>query len=81
MTAKGENVAHFPKENIKLSGFATADLERKLGQTAYLVRERQGRGFVILFADNPAFRGFWEGTTRLLLNAIYYGNVVDPNVN
>jgi hypothetical protein len=80
LTAKGENIAYYPKENIKLSGFLTPENEKKLAQTAYLVRERQGRGFVILFAENPAFRGFWDGTTRLLMNAIYFGNVVDPRV-
>ncbi len=80
LTGKGENVAYYPKENIKLSGFVTPENEKKLAQTAYLIRERQGRGFVILFADNPVFRGFWEGTTRLLLNAVYFGNVTDPNI-
>ncbi len=80
LTGKGENVVYFPKENLKLSGFLTSDNEKKIAQSAYLLRERQGRGFVILFADNPAFRGFWDGTTRLLLNAIYFGNVSDPMV-
>jgi hypothetical protein len=68
------------KDNLKLSGFLTAENEKKIAQSAYLLRERQGRGFVVLFADNPVFRGFWDGTTRLLLNAVYFGNVIDPSV-
>ncbi len=80
LTDKGENVAYFPKEGVKLSGFITPENEKKLGLTAYAVRERQGRGFVVLFADNPVFRGFWDATDRLLLNAIYFGRVTIPGV-
>jgi hypothetical protein len=81
LTGKGENVAYFPKDNIKLSGYLTPENEKKMAQTAYLVRERQGRGFVILFADTPVFRGFWDGSTRLLLNAVFFGNITDPNIH
>ena len=31
-------------------------------------------GSVVLFADNPNFRGFWYGTNKLFLNAIFLGN-------
>ncbi|HUS19822.1 MAG TPA: M14 family zinc carboxypeptidase [Terriglobales bacterium] len=80
LSDKGDNIAYFPKEGVKLSGFITAENEKKLGLTAYAIRERQGRGFVILFADNPVFRGFWDATDRLLLNAIYFGRVTNPGV-
>jgi hypothetical protein len=30
---------------------------------------------VILFADDPAYRSYWLGTNRLLLNAIFFGNL------
>ena len=43
-------------------------------------RERVGAGHVVLFADNPTFRGHWDATARMLLNAIFFGHVVDPNV-
>ncbi|MCI0404321.1 MAG: hypothetical protein L0212_12520, partial [Acidobacteria bacterium] len=78
LSADGENVIHFPKENLKVSGFITAENEKKLAQTAYLLRERKGQGFVILFADTPVFRGFWDSTSRLLINAIYFGAVSNP---
>jgi hypothetical protein len=80
LSSKGENVAYYPKENLKLSGFISPENEKKIVQTAFLIRERQGRGEVILFADNPVFRGFWDGTTRLLLNSIFFGNITDPNI-
>jgi len=30
-------------------------------------------GRVIIFADNPNFRGTWYGTNKLFLNAIFLG--------
>ncbi len=78
LSAEGENVIYFPKEKIKLSGFLMPENEKKLAQTAYLVRERQGQGFVILFADTPVFRGFWDSTARLLVNAVFFGGVSNP---
>ncbi len=78
LSENGENIAYFPKEKIKLSGFLMPENEKKLAQTAYLVREPQGQGFVILFADTPVFRGFWDSTARLLVNAVFFGGVSNP---
>ena len=78
LTADGENVAYFPADNLKLSGFLSPENEKKLAQTAYLLREAKGRGQVILFADMPVFRGFWDSTARLLENAVLFGNVTQP---
>jgi hypothetical protein len=35
--------------------------------------ENSGSGRVIVFADNPVYRGFWRGTAKLLTNAILLG--------
>lgn len=80
LSAKGENPGYFGDGNLKVSGFLTSENEKKLIHTAYLIRERVGRGSVVLFADTPVFRGFSDGTTRLFLNAVFFGNVVDPNI-
>lgn len=80
LTAKGENVAWYPKDGCRIAGFATPENEKKMQQSAYLLRERVGQGSVILYADTPNFRAFWEGTTRLLLNSIFFGHIVDPNI-
>ncbi len=46
-------------------------LERLAG--AVLVREeRLGSGRIVLFAQDPAFRGLWRGTMPLLLNAVMF---------
>jgi hypothetical protein len=36
-----------------------------------------GNGRVISIADNPNFRAFWLGGTKLMMNAIFFGRIVD----
>jgi len=47
--------------------------EEFLGKSASLLVSPLGRGRVVLFADNPNFRGSWYGTNRLFLNALFLG--------
>ena len=49
-------------------------LADEVSTTASIIAKRQGRGHIVLFADNPAFRAFWYGTNGLLLNAIFFGH-------
>jgi hypothetical protein len=35
--------------------------------------ESSGSGTVVLFAENPVYRGFWRGPSKLLTNAILFG--------
>ena len=58
-----------------IDGFITKkNLDEFLKPSASLVVSAVGRGRVILFADNPNFRGSWYGTNRLFLNALFLGN-------
>jgi hypothetical protein len=60
-----------------LAGFiGDEQLELMKGQPA-VIAERQGKGLVIRFANNPIFRGFWRGTERMYINALYFGQVID----
>lgn len=57
-----------------IDGFITPDnLERYLKPSASVVVSKLGSGRVILFADNPNFRGSWYGTNKLFLNALFFG--------
>ena len=63
--------------NPLLAGFVSAEnLERLAGAPA-LLATRLGRGLVVRFADDPAFRSSWHGTERLLANALFFGALVD----
>ena len=60
-----------------LSGYISkANLEPLAGSAA-VVAERFGRGAVICILDDPNFRGFWFGTNKLLLNALFFGSILD----
>jgi hypothetical protein len=60
------------------SGYVSAENSQALAGTAALVAERHGNGSVILFADNPNFRGYWYGTNKLFLNALFFSRVFQP---
>lgn len=50
--------------------------EDYLKPSASLIVSPLGAGRVVLFADNPNFRGSWYGTNRLFLNAIFLGDKI-----
>jgi hypothetical protein len=37
----------------------------------------EGAGRVILFGDEPNFRGTWYSTNKLFLNALFYGSLIN----
>ena len=49
--------------------------------SASLIVSKIGSGRVIVFADNPNFRGTWYGTNKLFLNAIFLGNNISVPTN
>ena len=56
-----------------MSGLLWPEAAQRVANSAYLTRERLGRGQIILFSGEPNFRGSARGSNRLLLNAIVYG--------
>ncbi|MHC5023189.1 MAG: M14 family metallopeptidase [Planctomycetota bacterium] len=60
-------------EDLRLSGLLWPEARERWGETAWCTREPLGRGQVILFANDPIFRGYFEGTGRVLENAILLG--------
>jgi hypothetical protein len=61
-----------------MAGFIGSDrLAAIKGQPA-VIAERLDKGLVIRFANNPVFRGFWRGTERLFINALFFGQVIEP---
>ncbi len=69
----GSNVAVYTQDPL-LSGYLPRGQKGKIGGTASLIARRSGAGSVILFLDNPVFRGHWWGTTRLFLNSVFFGD-------
>jgi len=58
---------------LRLSGLLWPEARQRWAGTAYATVERMGQGQVVLFVGDPAFRGYLEGSARLLLNAVLFG--------
>jgi len=59
-----------------LSGYISEEnLELLKGSVPFQV-QRLGKGRVIAFTDNTNFRAFWYGTNKLLMNAIFFGEMM-----
>jgi hypothetical protein len=56
-----------------LAGFTWPESRSRLAGALLVASEAVGRGRVVLFSQDPAFRGFWRGTFPLLLNAAVHG--------
>ncbi|SHJ92225.1 Zinc carboxypeptidase [Maribacter aquivivus] len=60
-----------------IDGFITEkNMQEKILNSASLIVSKLGSGRVVLFADNPNFRGSWYGTNRLFLNALFLGDKI-----
>lgn len=58
-------------ENPLQAGYASDEMASLISNTAAVVVKRQSKGVVIGFVDNIHFRGYWDGTNKLMANAIY----------
>ena len=74
-------VAKYTKDPHIDGYISTDNYENYLKPSASLIVSKLGKGRVVMFADNPNFRGSWYGTNRLFLNALFLGNqIYVPNV-
>ncbi len=63
-------------EEPHIDGYISKEnLEIMKGAASILVSKR-GKGRIILFADNPNFRGAWYGTNKLFMNAVHFGSLI-----
>ena len=59
-----------------ISGYISEEnLELLKGAVPFQV-QRMGNGKVAVFTDNTNFRAFWFGTNKLLMNAIFFADMM-----
>ena len=59
-----------------VNGYSSKANIAKVANSAAIIATGSGSGEVILFADDPTYRGYWLGTSRLFLNAIFFGSLL-----
>ena len=65
--------------SVRMSGLVWPEASQRIANSAYLTREKMGKGQIILFSGEPNFRGSALGTNRLWLNAVVYGSGLGTN--
>ena len=63
-------------ENPLLSGYISEENINLLKSTSPIKINKIGKGKVIYLTDNTNFRAFWYGTNKILMNAIFFGNIM-----
>jgi hypothetical protein len=60
-----------------LSGYISKPNYAKIKDSAVVGVSTLGSGRVIGFTDNLCFRAFWLGTNKMVMNAVFYGHLID----
>ncbi len=60
------------------SGWVSQQNGDAVKNSAAVIVSGIGSGRVINIADNPNFRAFWLGGSKLMMNAIFFGRIIDP---
>ncbi|MCB0658703.1 MAG: zinc carboxypeptidase [Saprospiraceae bacterium] len=66
-------------DHARLSGYVPATYLPAMDGSAEVIVNQLGRGKVINYADDLNFRAFWYGTTKLMMNGIFFGSMISSN--
>lgn len=69
-------VAQYTSDPL-IGGYIHPTTLKKVKNSAAILVGEEGKGRVILFSDNPNFRGTWYGTNKLFLNALFFGGLMN----
>lgn len=67
-------------EHPVVSGYVSEPNQEAVAGSAAVQFHAVGEGRMILLPDATAFRGFWHGSARLMLNAIFFGPQMKPDL-
>jgi hypothetical protein len=71
---KGFNAAYFAgPDQLLASGFMWEPNRKQMAYKPFVVVQRNGRGNVIGFTEDPNFRGYMDGLNLLFVNAVFRG--------
>ncbi|WNC72049.1 M14 family zinc carboxypeptidase [Thalassotalea psychrophila] len=64
-------VARFSNSPL-LSGYAAPEMIDKVSGNAAIIAHNVGRGRIIASSSNLVFRGYWQGTAKIVANALFF---------
>ncbi len=62
--------------NSLMSGYISDKNLSKVNNSPAVQISNLGRGKIISFTDNPNFRAYWYGTSKMFFNSIYFGGLM-----
>lgn len=65
------------KENPLQSGWLSKENSDAIKNSAAVIVNTLGSGRIINLDNNPNFRAFWLGGTKLMMNAIFFAKIID----
>ncbi len=69
-------------DNPLIGGYLHPLSAKKVKNSAAIIVAQEGDGRLIMFSDDPNFRGAWYGTNKLFLNALFFGSLTNvPRLN
>jgi len=69
-------VARLVEDDPFLSGYISEKNRERLQGSPSVMADRLGGGTVVLLVDNTNFRGYWRGTNRIFMNALFFGDQI-----
>jgi hypothetical protein len=65
------------QEKPLVAGYTADELQNLISKTTAIVAKPLGKGVVIGFVDNIHFRGYWDGTSKLMANSLYMSPLIE----
>ncbi len=65
------------KDNALQSGWISRENSEAIKNAAAVIVNTVGSGRVINIDNNPNFRAFWLGGTKLMMNAVFFAKIID----
>lgn len=63
-------------ESPLIAGYSSQTNVERIKNTPAILAQRFGRGSIIMFSDNPNFRGYWLGSMRPYINSLYFNKAL-----
>lgn len=63
-------------ESPLVAGYSSQTNVERIKNTPAILAQGYGRGSIIMFSDNPNFRGYWLGSMRPYINSLYFNKAL-----